>query len=145
TLYFMDKVEDADMTLKVVGYQWYWHYEYPDHGIGFDSYLKEEKDLAPGELRLLEVDNRVVVPVDTTVRVLIAAADMNHNWAMPAFGMKMDAVAGKFNESWFRSTKEGTYRGQCSELCGVRHGFMPIVVDVVSKEKFADWVAQAKT
>jgi cytochrome c oxidase subunit 2 len=147
TLYYMDKAEHADMTLKVVGYQWYWHYEYPDHQIGFDSYIKpdEEIDASKGEMRLLEVDNRIVIPVDTTVRVLVTAADVNHNFAMPAMGLKKDAIPGKLNETWFRATKEGTYRGQCSELCGVKHGFMPIVIDVVSKEKFDAWVAEAKT
>lgn len=145
TLYYMDKTEHADMTLKVVGYQWYWHYEYPDQQIGFDSYINRDADPAKGQIRLLEVDNRLVIPVDTSVRVLITGADVNHSFAMPAFGVKRDAVPGKLNESWFRATREGTYRGQCSELCGKDHGFMPIVIDVVSKEKFAAWVAEAKT
>lgn len=144
-LYFMDKATDADMTLKVVGHQWYWSYEYPDHGgFGFDSYMKAEEDLAPGELRLLEVDNRIVVPVDTTVRVLVTAADVIHNFAMPAFGLKMDAVPGRLNETWFHATRTGVFYGQCSELCGVRHGFMPIAIEVVEKPVFDAWVESAK-
>lgn len=144
-LYYMDKAENADMTLKVVGRQWYWSYEYPDHGgFQFDSYMKQEADLQEGEPRLLSVDNHVVVPVGKTVRVLITGADVIHNWAMPAFGLKTDAVPGKLNETWFRADREGTYRGQCSELCGVGHGFMPIVIDVVSEQEFKDWVAEAQ-
>jgi len=138
--YFMEKVVDPELTVKVVGYQWYWHYEYPDNGgFGFDSYMKKD-NLAPGEHRLLAVDNRVVVPVDTTVRLLITGADVIHAFAVPALGVKRDAVPGRLNESWFKAEKIGTYYGQCSELCGVGHGFMPIVIDVVSKEDFAKWV-----
>ncbi|MBY0408471.1 MAG: cytochrome c oxidase subunit II, partial [Rickettsiales bacterium] len=140
--YFMQKTEEAQMTLKVVGYQWYWHYDYPDQGgFGFDSYMKKDADLKEGEPRLLAVDNRVVVPVDTTVRVLVTGADVIHSWAMPAFGVKRDAMPGRLNETWFKAEKLGTYYGQCSELCGVGHGFMPIVVDVVTQEEFAKWAA----
>lgn len=143
--YFMSKVVDPEMTIKAVGYQWYWHYEYPDHGgFGFDSYMKKDAELKEGEPRLLTVDNRVVVPVDTNVRVLTTAADVIHAWAVPAFGVKRDAMPGRLNETWFKATKEGTYYGQCSELCGVGHGFMPIVVDVVSKEAFEAWVVSQK-
>ena len=142
--YYMQHVVEPEMTLKVVGYQWYWHYEYPDQGgFGFDSYIKKGDDLKGGDHRLLAVDNRVVVPVDTTVKVLVTGADVIHSWAVPAFGVKRDGVPGRLNETWFKATKIGTYFGQCSELCGVGHGFMPIVVDVVSKEDFAKW-AQAK-
>ncbi len=143
-LYFMDKAEDPDMTLKVIGHQWYWTYEYPDHGITFQSYMKPDNELLPGEPRLLAVDNRVVVPVDTTVQVLITAADVNHNWAIPAFGIKKDAIPGHVNETWFHVTEPGIYYGQCSELCGVRHGFMPIAVEVVERPVFDRWVEQAK-
>jgi cytochrome c oxidase subunit II len=130
--YFMQKVDEPEMTLKAVGHQWYWHYEYPDHGgFGFDSYM-------------LEVDNRVVVPVDTTVRLQLTGADVIHAWAMPAFGVKKDAMPGRLNETWFKAEKIGTFYGQCSELCGVGHGFMPIAVDVVSKEDFAKWVAKKR-
>ncbi len=141
-LYFMDRAEKADMTLKVTGHQWYWSYEYPEHpGLAFDSNMVETKDLKPGQVRLLEVDNRIVVPVNTTVRVLTAGADVIHNFALPAFGLKIDAVPGRLNETWFKATREGVFRGQCSELCGVRHGFMPIVIEVVSKKAFDAWVA----
>ena len=149
--YEMDRTEKADMTLKIVGYQWYWGYEYPDHGgIAFDSKIirdddpVKEKELLAGEPRLLAVDNQVVVPVDTTIRVQVTAADVIHSWAMPAFGVKTDAVPGRLNETWFRATKKGIFYGQCSELCGVSHGFMPIAVRVVSKEEFAAWVEHAK-
>ncbi|MCC7259740.1 MAG: cytochrome c oxidase subunit II [Alphaproteobacteria bacterium] len=143
-LYYMNSEPEADMTLKVIGHQWYWEYEYPEHGIRFDSYLVEEKDLKPGQPRLLDVDNHIVVPVDTTVRVLITAADVIHAFTMPAFGIKTDAVPGHLNQTWFRAEKTGTYRGQCSELCGVRHGYMPIVIDVVGKEEYAQWLAEHK-
>jgi len=143
--YFMDVVEKPEMTLKVVGRQWYWSYEYPDHGgIAFDSYIKQEKDLQAGEPRLLTVDNEVVVPVDTTIRVNVTGADVIHAWAMPSFGVKVDAVPGRLNETWFKATREGIFRGQCSELCGKDHGFMPIVIRVVSKEAFQLWVEEAK-
>ena len=133
------------MTIKATGYQWYWGYEYPDHGdIVFDALMLEDDELQLGQPRLLTTDNAVVVPVDTTVRVLVTAADVIHNWAMPAFGVKMDAYPGRLNETWFRANKTGTYYGQCSELCGIRHSFMPIMVKVVEKEEFTAWVEQAK-
>ena len=152
-LFYMDKIptegaeaEDyPEMTLKITGHQWYWSYEYPDHGeFVFDSIIIENDSIKPGQRRLLEVDNRVVLPVNTNVRLLMTSEDVIHNWAVPAFGVKMDTVPGRINESWIRITKEGTYFGQCSELCGVNHGFMPIAVDAVSKEKFDAWVEQAK-
>lgn len=143
--YYMAEPQKPDMTLKVVGYQWYWNYQYPDHGnFAFDSYMVEEKDLKPGQPRLLEVDNEVVVPVDTTVAVQMTGGDVIHAWALPAFGVKKDAMPGRLNETWFRATKIGTYYGQCSELCGVKHGFMPIKVKVVSKKDFKKWVKKAK-
>ncbi|MED5368673.1 MAG: cytochrome c oxidase subunit II [Pseudomonadota bacterium] len=136
---------EADMTIKATGYQWYWGYEYPDHGdIAFDALMLEDDELQPGQPRLLTTDNAVVVPVDTTVRVLVTAADVIHNWAMPAFGVKMDAYPGRLNETWFKANKTGMYYGQCSELCGIRHSFMPIMVKVVEKEEFTAWVEQAK-
>lgn len=143
--YFMERDVDADMTIKVVGYQWYWHYEYPDAGgVNFDSYILKDKDLKAGDYRLLAVDNRLVVPVDTKVKVLVTGADVIHAFAVPAFGVKRDAVPGRLNETWFKATKIGTFYGQCSELCGVGHGFMPIVIDVVSKEDFSKWIASKK-
>lgn len=146
-LYFQKTVSEAEMemTVKVIGYQWYWSYEYPDHGdIAFDSFIVEEEDLEPGQLRLLEVDNRLVVPVDTNIRLLVTADDVLHSWAVPAFGIKIDAVPGRLNETWVRIEREGVYYGQCSELCGVRHGYMPVTVEAVSKDAFASWVERAK-
>jgi len=135
----------ADMTIKVVGSQWYWTYSYPDHdGIEFDSYMIQTKDLLPGQLRLLEVDNRIVVPEGATIKFLITAADVIHSFAVPSLGLKTDAVPGRTNEAWTRIDKKGVYYGQCSELCGVNHGFMPIAIEVVSKEDFAIWLERAK-
>ncbi len=144
-LYLQEELPEADMTIKATGYQWYWGYEYPDHG-GFEflSNMKPDADLEPGEPRLLATDTKVVVPVDTTVRVVVTAADVIHNWAMPAFGIKMDGVPGRLNETWFRANKTGIYYGQCSELCGQRHAFMPIEVHVVSQEDFAAWAEQTQ-
>ena len=143
-LYFMDKTPKPEMTLKVTGSQWYWSYEYPDHGkVAFDSQMIPDGELKPGQKRLLEVDNRVVVPVDTNIRVLVTANAVIHAWAVPALGVKMDAVPGRMNETWMRVTKAGVYYGQCSELCGINHGFMPVAVEAVSKADFAKWVAKA--
>lgn len=146
-LYFMDRAEDYEMTLKATGNQWYWEYEYPDYTvdgdpIDFAALLKPDEEIGPGEERLLETDNRVVVPVDTVVRVLITSNDVIHSWAMPAFGIKTDAVPGRLNETWFKAEKEGVYYGMCSELCGKDHGFMPITVEVVSKEAFETWTGE---
>ena len=141
-LYFADIVPAADMTIKAVGHQWYWTYEYPDQGkFSFDSYIIPDDELKPGQKRLLDTDTSVVVPVNTIIRVQITADDVLHAWAVPAFGVKLDAVPGRLNETWFEVTKEGTYYGQCSELCGIKHGFMPIKVQVVSKPKFEAWAA----
>jgi cytochrome c oxidase subunit 2 len=141
-LYFVDTVPKADMTIKAIGHQWYWTYEYPDHNnISFDSVMVPEAEIKAGMRRLLEVDNQVVVPVNATVRVQVTAEDVIHAWAVPAFGVKIDGYPGKLNETWFKAEKEGTYYGQCSELCGTNHGYMPIRVDVVSKEKFDAWVS----
>lgn len=140
-LYFADKTADAEMTLNIKGYQWYWGYQYPDHGeIEFSSYMVPEKDLKAGQVRLLSTDNPVVLPVDTNIRLLITANDVLHSWAMPSLGVKMDAVPGRTNETWTRIEKEGVYFGQCSEICGINHGFMPIEIHAVSKEAFAKWV-----
>ncbi|MGB0747779.1 MAG: cytochrome c oxidase subunit II [Magnetospiraceae bacterium] len=142
-LFYMDKAQDADITIKAIAHQWYWSYEYPDHGdFTFDAFIKEKDDLAEGEPRLLTTDTQVVVPVDTTIRILTASDDVIHSWAVPALGVKIDSVPGRVQESWFKIAKEGTYYGQCSELCGVNHGFMPIMVQVVSKEEFATWAAE---
>jgi cytochrome c oxidase subunit II len=146
-LYYVDRTSTPDMTLKVTGYQWYWGYEYPDQGgINFLANLVPEKEIdkAAGQQRLLSTDNAVVVPVDTNIRVLITASDVIHSFAMPAFGVKTDAIPGRLNETWMRVTKLGTYYGQCSELCGNGHAYMPIEVRAVSKEDFATWVAAKK-
>ena len=143
--FFMENEPETALTIKVTGYQWYWGYEYPDNGgFSYESRIVEDKDLKEGEPRLLTVDNPVVVPVNTKVRIQTTGADVIHAWAIPAFGVKKDAMPGRLNETWFEATKEGRYYGQCSELCGVKHGFMPIVVDVVSKENFDAWVASKK-
>ncbi len=144
-LYFMDRAQDAEMTIKAIGYQWYWSYEYPDHGnFTFDALMLGDDELGEGQPRLLATDNAVVVPVDTTIRILTTADDVIHAWAVPAFGVKIDATPGRLNEAWFRVESEGVYYGQCSELCGAYHGFMPIAVEVVSKEAFAEWVEKAR-
>ena len=143
-------IPPADMTIKTTGHAWYWEYEYAGDkdgkgGFKFDSNLVEEADLKPGQLRLLTVDNEVVVPVNKTVRVQVTAADVLHSFAMPSFAVKMDAVPGRLNETWFKAEREGTYHGQCSELCGQRHAFMPITIRVVSEADYAAWLADAQT
>ena len=143
-LYKQDAIPKADLTIKAIGYQWYWGYEYPDENIIFDSYMIEEKDLKADQPRLLAVDNEVVVPVNKVVKVLITANDVLHAWALPSFGVKRDAVPGRINETWFKAEKIGTYYGQCSELCGIKHAFMPIAVRVVSSEEYEDWLSEAK-
>ena len=143
-LYFQRDIPQADMTVKAVGYQWYWGYEYPDHGdFAFDSLMLSDEERGD-QPRLLATDTAMVVPVDTTVRVVVTAADVLHAFALPAFGLKMDAVPGRLNETWFKAEETGTYYGQCSELCGIRHAFMPIRIEVVSKEQFAAWVEEAQ-
>jgi cytochrome c oxidase subunit 2 len=145
-LRFAEKIPQADMVVKVVGYQWYWHYIYPEHdNIEFDSYLITDENLKAGQIRLLDVDNRIIIPQDTTVKFLITAGDVIHSFAVPALGIKIDAVPGRINETWTRVSKKGVYYGQCSELCGVNHGFMPIAIEVVSKEEFQNWLITAKT
>jgi cytochrome c oxidase subunit 2 len=143
-LYTQDTIPKADITIKAVGYQWYWGYEYPDENIIFDSYMTETKDLKVGQPRLLTVDNEVIVPVNKVVKVLITANDVLHAWALPSFGVKRDAVPGRINETWFKADKVGTYYGQCSELCGIKHAFMPITVKVVSDEEYQEWLSDAK-
>lgn len=144
-LYYADRAEDADMTIKVIGHQWYWSYEYPDHGnFTFDALMVATEDLKEGQPRLLETDNYVVLPVNTKVRLLITAADVLHSFALPAMGVKLDAVPGRINETWVEITREGTFYGQCSEICGTNHSFMPIGVKAVSKAAYAEWVEKAK-
>ena len=143
-LYKQDAIPKADLTIKAIGYQWYWGYEYPDENIIFDSYMVEDKDLKANQPRLLAVDNEVVVPVNKVVKVLITANDVLHAWALPSFGVKRDAVPGRINETWFKAEKVGTYYGQCSELCGIKHAFMPITVKVVSEEEYQEWLMDAR-
>jgi len=143
-LYKQDTIPKADLTIKAIGYQWYWGYEYPDENIIFDSYMIEEKDLRADQPRLLAVDNEVVVPVNKVVKVLITANDVLHAWALPSFGVKRDAVPGRINETWFKAEKEGTYYGQCSELCGIKHAFMPITVKVVNEDEYQEWLSEAR-
>jgi len=172
-LYFQDVVPKADMVIKATGYQWYWNYEYPEHDqLSFDSVMlpnayfdpnaSEEvkaeraaaaadiqrmlgRDEAPKLHRLLDTDTRIVVPVNTTVKVIVTAADVIHAWTVPSFGVKIDAIPGRLNETWFNAKETGTFYGQCSELCGIKHAFMPIVVDVVTQDEFDAWLARAKT
>lgn len=147
-LYFADRVEDADITIKAIGRQWYWSYEYPDHGnFTFDAFMVSDTDLQEGQPRLLTTDNAVVLPVDTNIRILVTASDVIHNFAMPQFGLKTDAVPGRINETWAYVPAEfagRTFYGQCSELCGTGHAFMPIMIRMVTKEEFAAWTEQAR-
>lgn len=144
-LYYMDVVPETEMTIKATGHQWYWNYEYPDNGnFTFDAYMIADADLQPGQLRLLETDNRVVVPVGTNIRIQTTAADVLHSWAVPQLGVKVDAVPGRLNEMWIHVDRPGVYYGQCSELCGVNHGFMPIAIDARTKEDFDAWVREAQ-
>lgn len=142
-LYSMDEIVDPSLTIKAVGHQWYWSYEYSDvdeESIEFDSYMIPTSDLENGDLRLLEVDNRIVIPVNTQVRVVITGADVIHCFAVPSLGVKADAIPGRLNQVSFLAKRPGTYYGQCSEICGSDHSFMPIVVEAVSQEKFINWI-----
>lgn len=142
-LYSMDEVVDPSLTVKAIGHQWYWSYEYSDvdeDSIEFDSYMIPTSDLNEGDLRLLEVDNKLVIPVNTQVRVVVTGADVIHCFAIPSLGVKADAVPGRLNQVTFLAKRPGTYYGQCSEICGSDHSFMPIVVEAVSQEKFINWI-----
>jgi cytochrome c oxidase subunit 2 len=139
-LYYNDKSHDPEMTLKIVGYQWYWNYEYPDYGdIAFDSYMIADEDITEGQERLLSTDTQVVLPINTDIQILTSAGDVIHSWAIPAFGVKLDAIPGRWNETWVNINKPGTYYGQCSELCGKDHAYMPMEIKAVSKEEFKTW------
>jgi len=144
-LYYTDRAENPDMTIKAIGNQWYWSYEYPDDGnFTFDAVIVDTEDLQPGQKRLLETDNYVVLPINTKIRLLITATDVLHSFALPAMGVKLDAVPGRINETWLEITREGTFYGQCSEICGAGHAYMPIAVKAVSKDAYAAWVEKAK-
>jgi cytochrome c oxidase subunit 2 len=144
-LYYTDRAEDAEMTLKAIGHQWYWSYEYPDQGnFAFDAVMLTDDELEEGQRRLLETDNAIVLPVGTKIRLLVTADDVIHSFAVPAFGIKLDANPGTVNETWFEIAREGTFYGQCSEICGSGHSYMPIMVKAVSKEEFVRWSEEAK-
>jgi cytochrome c oxidase subunit 2 len=143
-LFYQLNTPQADVTVKATGKQWFWSYSYPDSKFEFDSLMVQAKDLKPGQPRLLAVDNEIVVPVNKIVRILTTGADVIHSFAVPAFGIKIDAVPGRINETWFKAEREGMYYGQCSELCGKDHAFMPIAVRVVSDTEYTAWLDQAK-
>nr|QRC77966.1 cytochrome c oxidase subunit II [Pennahia anea] len=139
-LYLMDEINDPHLTIKAMGHQWYWSYEYTDYeDLGFDSYMIPTQDLSPGQFRLLEADHRMVIPVESPIRVLISAEDVLHSWAVPTLGIKMDAVPGRLNQTAFITARPGVYYGQCSEICGANHSFMPIVVEAVPLTHFEAW------
>ncbi len=144
-LFFQLNTPQAEVTVKATGKQWFWSYSYPDNGnFEFDSLMVQEKDRKPDQPRLLAVDNEMVVPVNKVVHVLTTGSDVIHAFAVPSFGIKIDSIPGRINETWFRATREGVYYGQCSELCGKDHAYMPIAVRVVSEQAFAAWLEQAK-
>jgi cytochrome c oxidase subunit 2 len=148
-LYSMDEILDPMLTLKVIGHQWFWSYEYSDYitlsssedsSFIYDSYMVLEEDLNPGEFRLLEVDNRVVLPTHTHIRVLVTSTDVLHSWAVPSLGIKIDACPGRLNQISTFINRPGVYYGQCSEICGINHGFMPIALEAVNFKDYASWI-----
>nr|BAV69810.1 cytochrome c oxidase subunit II [Elopichthys bambusa] len=139
-LYLMDEINNPYLTVKAIGHQWYWSYEYTDYkNLGFDSYMIPTQDLMPGQFRLLETDHRMVVPVESPIRILVSAEDVLHSWAVPSLGVKMDAVPGRLNQAAFIASHPGVFYGQCSEICGANHSFMPIVVEAVPLMHFEGW------
>jgi cytochrome c oxidase subunit 2 len=148
-LYLLDEVISPTLTIKIVGHQWYWSYEYSDfitdndHSIDFDSYMIPDSDLELGQFRLLDVDNRLIIPVDCHIRFIVTGADVIHSYAVPSLGLKLDAVPGRLNQVSFLAERPGTFFGQCSEICGVWHGFMPIVVEAVPSADFLVWIDAA--
>ncbi|HXP04370.1 MAG TPA: cytochrome c oxidase subunit II [Stellaceae bacterium] len=145
-MYYMDRVPDSKMTIKITGHQWYWEYNYPDNGnFSFNSNVIADKDLKPGDKRLLDVDNPLVIPVGTTIRLQVAGTDVIHSWFVPSFGVQEYAVVGRLNEAWVSVNDVGTYYGECNQICGVNHAMMPIKVVVMKQADFDKWVAQAKT
>nr|QUL58687.1 cytochrome c oxidase subunit II [Holothuria hilla] len=142
-LYLMDEVNNPFLTVKAIGHQWYWSYEYTDyHEIEFDSYMIPTSDLSEGQPRLLEVDNRLILPFQNPIRVLVSSADVLHSWAVPSLGVKMDAVPGRLNQTSFLLNRTGLFYGQCSEICGANHSFMPIVIESVPFNVFEHWITQ---
>jgi cytochrome c oxidase subunit 2 len=150
-LYAMDEVVSPSLTLKVIGHQWYWAYEYSDYylnnileeneGLVFDSYMVPEDELELGDLRLLKVDNSVVLPINTHIRVIVTAGDVLHSWALPSLGVKIDAVPGRLNQTSMFIKRKGVFYGQCSEICGVNHGFMPIVIEALPLDEYISWIS----
>nr|YP_009414917.1 cytochrome c oxidase subunit II [Vanmanenia stenosoma]AKN58304.1 cytochrome c oxidase subunit II [Pseudogastromyzon fasciatus jiulongjiangensis]AST23825.1 cytochrome c oxidase subunit II [Vanmanenia stenosoma] len=141
-LYLMDEINGPHLTIKAMGHQWYWSYEYTDYGnLSFGSYMIPTQDLTPGQFRLLETDHRMVVPMESPIRILVSAGDVLHSWALPAMGVKMDAVPGRLNQTAFIASRPGVFYGQCSEICGANHSFMPIVVEAVPLSHFENWSA----
>nr|YP_007625149.1 cytochrome c oxidase subunit II [Oreamnos americanus]ACI24565.1 cytochrome c oxidase subunit 2 [Oreamnos americanus] len=141
-LYMMDEINNPFLTVKAMGHQWYWSYEYTDYeDLSFDSYMIPTPELKPGELRLLEVDNRVVLPMEMTIRMLVSSEDVLHSWAVPSLGLKTDAIPGRLNQTTLMSTRPGLFYGQCSEICGSNHSFMPIVLELVPLKYFEKWSA----
>nr|YP_010999374.1 cytochrome c oxidase subunit II [Arma koreana]WPM93259.1 cytochrome c oxidase subunit II [Arma koreana] len=140
-LYMIDEINNPSVTLKVIGHQWYWSYEYSDFSdTEFDSYMKPSNELSPENMRLLDVDNRTVLPMNTQTRVVITAADVLHSWAVPALGIKIDAVPGRLNQGTINMNRPGIMYGQCSEICGANHSFMPIVIESTTTENFLNWI-----
>lgn len=148
-LYLLDEVTSPTITIKVTGHQWYWSYEYSDYltesgeAIEYDSYMIPESDLELGQFRLLDVDQKVIIPVDTHIRLIVTAADVLHDYAVPSLGIKLDAVPGRLNQASMYAEREGVFYGQCSEICGVYHGFMPTSVESVSPEKYLAWLQES--
>nr|AAR32867.1 cytochrome oxidase subunit II [Basileuterus rivularis] len=139
-LYMMDEINEPDLTMKAIGHQWYWTYEYTDlKDLTFDSYMIPTADLPLGHFRLLEVDHRVIVPMNSTIRVIVTADDVLHSWAVPSLGVKTDAIPGRLNQTSFLASRPGVFYGQCSEICGANHSFMPIVVESTTLADFENW------
>nr|QIA95913.1 cytochrome c oxidase subunit II [Matuta planipes] len=141
-LYLLDEVFNPSLTLKTIGHQWYWSYEYSDFlNVEFDSYMTPVNELEPSGFRLLDVDNRVVLPMNTQIRIIVTAADVIHSWTVPALGVKADAVPGRLNQTSFMINRAGLFFGQCSEICGANHSFMPIVIESISTDTFLNWIS----
>ena len=140
-LYIMDEIRNSFLTVKVIGHQWYWRYEFSDfNNLEFDSYISPQPEISQGDTRLLEVDNRIVLPISTEIRFLITAADVLHSWTIPRIGVKADAVPGRLNQLSFSASHPGIFYGQCSEICGANHSFIPIVIEAISWPYFCSWV-----
>lgn len=140
-LYLMDEISQPALTIKTIGHQWYWRYEYTDFNkLEFDSYILPERELSPGQFRLLEVDHRAVAPVSTEIRLLVTGADVIHSWTLPSIGLKVDAIPGRLNQLGFTPNRPGIFYGQCSEICGANHSFIPIALEIVNLNTFINWI-----